>query len=783
MRSGWSRILVATGLLALVGSAQAQDAQPESGPSPAPAPAPAFTAPPVSAYRTLTDSDVGYLRDGIAAARAGDITRAQSAQASLTDPVARKIVLWAMVDAAGDRLSFFQVDQARRDLWGWPRASNRQSAVEKQLETSGLSPQDVVKAFAGSSPQTAQGAMALASAYRAMGRTDDAQALIRQVWRTLPFEADIQRTVLARFGDALTVDDHVKREDMLLYGPQGPASRDMIALLPADQQALSLARIAFRTNAGNADSLFERLPASVANDPGLTFERARFLRQHGLDTLALGLVGNFPTAAPHPDSTDRVYAERRQLFGSALKAGDYPAALAVMSNSGAQGADLADAEFCAGWVALQKLKNPTLADLHFEKLQRAGASPITKGRALYWRGRAAEARGDEEAAMDFSADGARFSSSFYGQLAAERAGVDKIKLGHDPAPSAADRARFNGRELVQAVRMLSQAGQRDLVRSFVLVTAETLPKGEESALLVDLAQSLGDQDLAMRVVRTSAQRGFLLPERGYPIRTPPIASSAEPAFILSITRQESGFDPMVRSGVGARGMMQLMPTTARIVAARAGMSYSPSALDDPDYNMRLGALFLGQMVDTFSGSYPLAAAAYNAGPNRASQWVASCGDPRNASTDPADFIECIPISETRNYVMRAMESMAVYRARLNGGSAPLTPTADLKRGRYGAPTQLASAGMAGSANAAPPSEIVASTPVPNLPETVQARPPAMEERHERPSVRHGRGASHAERSRKGSGRHKEGSGKGAAKKAHGGHGPAHPAAHGKKHKR
>ena len=212
---------------------------------------------------------------------------------------------------------------------------------------------------------------------------------------------------------------------------------------------------------------------------------------------------------------------------------------------------------------------------------------------------------------------------------------------------------------------------------------DTLPTVEECALLVDLASTHGEQELAMRVVRAAAQRGFILPERGYPVReTPSVLEGPEAAAIFGITRQESGFDPRVSSSVGARGMMQIMPATARSVAKRIGVAYDPNRLSDPDYNMRLGSAYLGHMITGFSGSYVLAAAAYNAGPGRPAAWVGFCGDPRNTEADPLDFIECIPFSETRNYVMRVMENVQVYRARLGGGSAPLTLTEDLRRGIY-----------------------------------------------------------------------------------------------------
>jgi hypothetical protein len=219
----------------------------------------------------------------------------------------------------------------------------------------------------------------------------------------------------------------------------------------------------------------------------------------------------------------------------------------------------------------------------------------------------------------------------------------------------------------------------------VLFIDDQLPSAEEEALLVDLARSYGDPDLAMRAVRTAAQRGFTLPERGYPLLDhlfTPGPGAAETAFVYSISRQESNFDPNARSAPGARGMMQLMPATAAIVARQLGESHSVDRLSDPFYNMRLGSTYLGSMVSNFSGSYIMAAAAYNAGPGRPAQWVNLCGDPRGATTDPLDFIECIPFSETRNYVMRTIETTMVYRARLNGGVAPLTLSSDLKRGGY-----------------------------------------------------------------------------------------------------
>jgi soluble lytic murein transglycosylase len=646
--------------------------------------APAVSYPALSQTSAPGGSDLDTLSTAIAAARRGQASAAQAAMAQMTDPTARKVALWALIDADGEQLPFFQLDQARRDLAGWPRVTRRQTVTEKAIGASNLPPAQIIAWFQGADPATSQGAMALAAAYQQAGRTSDAQALIKHWWRDKPFDADTQRQILSRFGAYLTIDDHIERADTLLYGPATPALNDILAMLPADQQALAAARIALRNEASDANAKVAALPAALAKDPSLAVDSARYLMSRNLDDIALELAPSFPAAMPNPDAASKVWALRRQMINSALRTRDYRAAYAAASNTGlTTGVDYTEAEFYAGWIALSKLHDPVAAESHFANIQTSSGTPITQARALYWRGRTAEARGDQTAARAFYADGGRYLTTFYGQLAAGKAGVQQISLGRDPVPTSADRARFDGREMVRGARMLSQIGEKDLYRAFMLCMAEALPSTEEYAMLVDMARSSGDQDLAMRVVRLGAQHGYVLPERGYPIRNAPNSpEAAEAAMVFGITRQESGFDPYVRSPVGARGMMQLMPATAAVVARKIGEPYGPSRLDDPDYNMRLGASYLGHMINNFSGSYVMAAAAYNAGPGRPLDWIGYCGDPRSGNVDPVDFIECIPFSETRNYVMRVMEAAEVYRARLNGGSAPLTLASDLKRGGY-----------------------------------------------------------------------------------------------------
>ncbi|MGA0606943.1 lytic transglycosylase domain-containing protein [Phenylobacterium sp. VNQ135] len=647
-------------------------------------------APRAAGSRMLSVSDQALFASALSAARRADISGARNAIAGISDPIARKTALWALVDVNSESLGFFEVDSARRELAGWPRAARRQTAAEKFLETSGKPPAEVVAWFAGQEPQTAYGALALASAYRMQGQAAQANELIRRWWTTKSFEADAQRSILARFSDALTAEDHARRADILLYGAQGPAAREMVALLPIDRQPAALARIALRADAGNANELYGALTPDQQASPGVAFERAGYLRRKGLDTLALGQVANFPKSVVTDEQADRIWYERHRLTLAAIKNGDWRGAYQAAANSGlTQGSDAADAEFYAGWIALSKLNDPAAAARHFANLEKIGSSPITKGRAFYWQGRAAEARRENTAAEGFYAQGAQHVTTFYGQLSAEKLGL-RLNVPRDPEITATDRARFEAREPVQAARLLAEQGQRDLFRVFALFIDDVVPTTQEAALLVDLARGYGDQDTSMKAVRAAAQRGLILGDRGYPYRTPPtVIGAPEPALVLGITRQESGFDPYARSSADARGMMQLLPSTASLVARRIGVSHTADKLNDPDHNMQLGSAYLGQIIDRFSGSYIMAAAGYNAGPGRPAQWIGLCGDPRTASTDPLDFIECVPFSETRNYIMRVMENMQVYRAKLNGGSAPITLSSDLKRGGYGYPSNIA----------------------------------------------------------------------------------------------
>ena len=432
----------------------------------------------------------------------GDLSGAEVARAQISDPLAQKIIRWAEADQLGDRMSFLDLDAARRDLAGWPRASAREVRAEKAIETASYPPDQVIAWFDGAPPATAEGAMALASALQAKGRLPEAQTLIKHWWRDRLFDADAQARMAARFGAWLDQDDHAKRLDTLLLGSQGPAAEAMLSMVGADRRLLGEAVMAMRSDDPNAAAKFSAVPATLATDPALAVERAAFLKRHDLEELGFELVKYFPQAPEDEESADRLWNVRKSLFNAALKARNYTVAYQAMDQAGLPpGEHHAETEFFAGWVALTRLHDPVTAERHFADVAASGGSPITQARADYWRGRTAEARGDAAAAQAFYQEGAKHLTTFYGQLSAEKAGLKTLTLGPDPVPTEADRQRFEARETVRAARLLFELGRRDDARLFVLSTAQNLPNGEEYALLNDMARRAGDPDLAMRVAR------------------------------------------------------------------------------------------------------------------------------------------------------------------------------------------------------------------------------------------------------------------------------------------
>jgi soluble lytic murein transglycosylase len=370
--------------------------------------------------------------------------------------------------------------------------------------------------------------------------------------------------------------------------------------------------------------------------------------------------------------------------------GDISIAYRIAAGHGLeQGLGFAEGEWLAGWLALRSLDRPGVAYRHFEHLSQGVSSPISLARSAYWAGEAARALAAHGAqgatasaeggakggnwlakADDWYLKAAKHGTTFYGQLAARRLGhavaiETQGETAAGPAPGAAARAAFEGREMVQAVRLLGELGQTKLHKRFLLRLKALAEDAEDFVLVAELARQQGRPDIAVRVAKEARKAGVLLFDDLFPSRRLPETKSPEPALVLAVIRQESAFYTGAISGAGARGLMQIMPATARRVARQIKIRYSrKKLLSDPEYNLRLGRAYLAGLTEKYDGSYILALAAYNAGPARANRWMRDFGDPRTPEVDPVDWIESIPFNETRNYVQRILESLVVYRKTL-----------------------------------------------------------------------------------------------------------------------
>jgi soluble lytic murein transglycosylase len=410
------------------------------------------------------------------------------------------------------------------------------------------------------------------------------------------------------------------------------------------------------------------VPAALKNDPGLLYDRVRLLRIKDENAAAAALLDPPPPTSAYPD---KMWRELEWQARRALDRGDAALAYRLAGAHAAEGGStFADGEWLAGWIALRYLADAPRGYEHFVRLYDGVSSTISRGRGAYWAGRAAEAMGNRQLATEWFRKASAHLGSYYGQLGAERLGAsDMLHLPALPAVEEAARAAFGKQELVRLMRMMGELEQTDRVRSFMVRLAEAAKTPVEFRLLAELGKDIGRPDFGVAVAKVARQQGIELVDVLYPTTKLPAGDAPEDALVLAVIRQESAFDRRAESSAGALGLMQLLPRTAKYVAKHLGIAFSEKKLtSDAQYNIRIGRAYLADLIDSYGGSYLLAAAAYNAGPSRVKEWIATYGDPRDAGVDTVDWVESIPFSETRNYVQRVLENLQIYRHRLEGGT-------------------------------------------------------------------------------------------------------------------
>ncbi len=677
--------LAAASALALAASSSGL-AQQEGAPAgSAQALAVAFTPPPpapVFAERMR-------LRDGFAAAESGDWYGLAQIRDSASDPLIRRMLQWRFAAAIAAPLSFSDQRRALEELQGWPGRTIMRQRAEQAIFDAPLSPGEQIAFLRQENgPLTGDGRIALAAALKDSGQRSEAIELARASWREDTLSDLAESRAQAEFGDNFSSEDYSARVDALLWREQRSDAQRLFSRISSADRALAQARIALQIRQRRGlQSAVDSVPSSRQDNAGLLYDRVQYIRRTGRPEDALPVAARIDAREAPLFARDDIFRERRLYVSRALRSGNARQAYTLVSNSGlTSGEEFADGEWLSGWLQLRYLNDSTAAAGHFAHLDANVSSPVSSSRALYWRAEAARALGQGSEADAFLARAARFSFTYYGQLAALRADPRAmLSLPATPRISDEARSRFESRELVRVLRLIAEMGDRSAYESIAYFLDDTLADPQEIELLAQMAREQAYPRTALRSAKAGLFRNVIAVDAAYPLLQLPAVMQArsrpEPALVLAIIRQESEFEPSAVSSANAHGLMQLLPTTARTTAGHNGMSYSRAALtDDPNYNVTLGAAYLGEMIDEFGGSYVLAVASYNAGPGRAREWAADWGDPRSGSTDVVDWVELIPFNETRNYVQRVMENLQVYRHRLAGAPTPITLEQDLRRG-------------------------------------------------------------------------------------------------------
>ncbi|MEL7429091.1 MAG: lytic transglycosylase domain-containing protein, partial [Pseudomonadota bacterium] len=413
---------------------------------------------------------------------------------------------------------------------------------------------------------------------------------------------------------------------------------------------------------------------------GYLFARIEHARRTENWKLATELLLGAPTNPAVLVNGDEWWVERRIVSRKLVEQGQYKTAYRIAANHSAQSAsDIIEAEFHAGWYALRYLNDRGTAQRHFAKMLGHSTRPISIARSHYWMGRA---KTGNAAAAHYRQAGVH-QGTFYGQLALHELGQKRLVIAK-PDVSSTDRNNFENRELVRVIRRLEETGNGGWTNGFYLHLARTLNSPGELAILSANAERQGNFQLALQVGKIANGRGLAVDTLAWPIGAIPGSAKIradDMALAYAISRQESAFNKAAVSPANARGLMQLLPGTAKAVARKRGYSYSHARLtQDAAYNATLGTAYLNDQMAEFGNSYVLTFIAYNAGPRRVGQWIERFGDPRGKPLyDVIDWVEMIPYSETRHYVQRVLENYQVYKARIAGSR--LTLAQDLTRGR------------------------------------------------------------------------------------------------------
>ncbi len=615
-----------------------------------------------------SDRDISYARQAISFMEKSNWRDARKAAKKARAKSIYDFIEWRHLLTTGNSATFTDYKQFIERVKKYPRLERIKYLAEHKISTNNQTPEQIINWFETHKPLSGFGEMVLGESLILVGKKNEGIFLIKKGF----VRADLSRNDLKffrkKFKKYLSKEDYIKRADYLAWENKHWDLKRMIRYLPNDYQLLYTARQLLMSKSYGVDTAIKRVPEKLKKDPGLNYDRLKWRRKRGRVESSLEILLNIKNTREYMVRPEKWWIERSIIARSLIYKKKYATAYKVASRHGLkEGPEFAEAEWMSGWIALSFLEDPLLAKNHFIKFYENVGYPISLTRGAYWLGRTYEKLNNIEESNKWYMEGSKYLTTYYGQLSHLKIKSNvKFELNDLMKVDKSYAESFYKFKLVAIVHLLDLLKKDKYTKHILRFLAnDNIKKGSE-VLSAKLASDISRFDFAIQVSKISSYQKRFHNKYNYPIISVPNKVGGrkipEPALILSIIRQESEFDTSARSRVGAQGLMQLMPYTAKTVSKQAKLGYSKSKLTrSPEYNINLGSYYISGLLLEYDGAYPFAIAAYNAGPKRVKYWKKINKDPQKAQIDYVDWIELIKFKETRNYVQRVLENFNVYR--------------------------------------------------------------------------------------------------------------------------
>ncbi len=612
--------------------------------------------------------DFGLAKKAISEMQKSKWTSALNISKKAKDKSIYNFIQWRHLLTTGNQASFYDYKVFIDSNPEYPRIDRLKYLAEHKLSIANVSPKKIINWFGNNEPLSGFGKMILGESHLLIGDKAKGTKLIKEGWITAKLSKNNLKFFRKKFKKSLNADDYIKRADYLAWNGKHWDLKRLTRYLPKDYELLYTARQILISKGYGVDQAIKNVPQKLKNDAGLNYDRLKWRRKKGRVDSSTEILLKIRNDKDYLVMPEKWWKEREIISRALIYKKKYEIAYKISSDHGmTEGSDYAAAEWMSGWIALSFLNDPLTAKNHFKNFYDNVSYPISTSRGAYWLGSAYEKLGDKEKSNKWYLEASKYLTTYYGQLAFLKINPNgKFELNKDMEVDKKYRLIFFNKELVKIIYLLDEL-KKDKYTKFILrhLANDDISKGSE-LLAAELATNINRYDFAIQVSKIASYQKRFHNKFNYPIISTPKKINGrkipESALILSIIRQESEFDLAANSHAGAKGLMQLMPYTAKLVSKQAKLPYSKSRLTtDPEYNINLGSHYIAGLILQYDGAYPFAVAAYNAGPNRVKYWKKINKNPQKKQINYVDWVELIKFRETRNYVQRVMENYNVYR--------------------------------------------------------------------------------------------------------------------------